>query len=118
MDLVRDVLDAQIVDRKGKRTGKVDGLVVLLRKDRPPKVVFIETGAVTLARRVSQRLAAWMMRRSKSSSVLWRAPCRVPWSRVRKVGVEIRLDVGSKETAASVLNDWLKRHIVGHIPGA
>ena len=55
MDLVRDVLDKQLVDRHGTKMGRVDGIVVELRPGRPPEVIALETGPLTLARRIAGR---------------------------------------------------------------
>jgi sporulation protein YlmC with PRC-barrel domain len=51
MDLIRDVLDKQIVDRTGDRLGKVDGLVLTLTDGGRPRVTAIEVGPTILARR-------------------------------------------------------------------
>jgi hypothetical protein len=60
MDLIRDVLDNQLVDRNGRKMGKVDGIAIELRENKPPRLAYIETGAPTLARRLHPRLARWV----------------------------------------------------------
>ena len=64
--LVAEVLDKQIVDAKKNKLGKVDGLVIVLREGRPPRVAYIECGAAVLARRLGrwcERLALALNRR-------------------------------------------------------
>ena len=61
-DAVRDVLDKQLRGRHRQRLGRVDGLVVELRDDEPPRLAYLELGAVTLARRLHPRLAGWVAR--------------------------------------------------------
>ena len=48
MDLVRDILDAQLVDAHGHNIGRVDGILLELRAGRPPRVAAMELGMVTL----------------------------------------------------------------------
>ncbi len=54
--LIRDVLDDQMIDKKKRKIGKVDGIVVELRKDKPPRVAYIENGMSVAANRISSRL--------------------------------------------------------------
>ena len=42
IDLVRDVLDKQLVDLHEKRMGKADGVILVLEGDGPPRVKCIE----------------------------------------------------------------------------
>ena len=42
MDLGRQILDQQLVDRNGLNLGKVDGVVLELRRDRPPRIAAIQ----------------------------------------------------------------------------
>ena len=60
MNLTRDILDQQVVDRAGQRLGKVDGVILELRDGEPPRVAAIEIGPVTLTRRIHPRLAEWL----------------------------------------------------------
>jgi len=60
MDLIRDVLDNQIVDRNQRNMGKVDGIVMELRDREPPRLAYIEVGMPTLARRLHPRLQRWV----------------------------------------------------------
>src|SRR5919108_461534 len=61
--LTHDVLDSQLMDREGRPCGKVDGIVLVVGEHgTPPRVVALEVGALTLARRLHPRLARWLMR--------------------------------------------------------
>ena len=119
MDLLRDVLDNQLVDRNGIRMGKVDGLVAELRDGAPPRLAFVEIGAVALARRLGPRAGRWV-------AGLWarlggeraREPHRVPWSKVRDVGLDVDLDLDVEETSVNDWQDWLRNRVIDRIPGA
>jgi hypothetical protein len=60
LDLVRDILDVQLIDKKKCRIGRADGVLLDMRSGRAPRVAALEIGAVTLARRVHPRLARWL----------------------------------------------------------
>ena len=109
MDLIRDVLDNQLVDRRLKRIGKVDGIVVELRPNAPPLVKYLETGWATKAQRLQRRLGAWMRQRSQ--------PYRIPWGHVRDVGVEVKVDLDARQTAVLDVEKRLRKFLL-RIPGA
>ena len=106
-DLVHDILDKQLVDRNQRKMGKVDGLVIELHPKTAPTLKYIEVGALTRARRVSSRLA----RRIKAE------PYRIPWDKVRDVGVDIQVDVDAEKTPALRVERFLREKIVRRIPG-
>ena len=137
MDLVRDVLDKQLVirdkrpkrDKRAKRDerdkggegdehriGKVDGLVLEIAPGKRPRVAAIEVGAVVLARRLHPRLARWtaaLLRRLGAPS----EPFRIPWSRVRDVGMDVEVDLELGETRLHAWQQWLRQKVMGRIPG-
>jgi hypothetical protein len=116
--LIRDVLDDQLIDRKKRPLGKVDGVIIVLRKEKPPRVAYLETGLSTVAHRLSPRLGRftekigrkWGMRRGK--------PFRIPWAKVRKSGIDVEVDLDADETPVMDWEKWLNRHIIGRIPWA
>jgi len=123
MDLVRDVLDKQLVDRRQRRLGKVDGLVLAIPEagtggDGQPRVAAIEVGALVLARRLSPRLARWTAALFARLGAPEREPYRIPWSRVRDVGLDVEVEVEIEETPLHRWQRQLRRHLIGRIPGA
>jgi sporulation protein YlmC with PRC-barrel domain len=119
MELVRDILDKQVVDRNETKMGKVDGIVAELREGAPPRVAFIEIGSVALARRLGPRLGRLVSRLSaRLGGEAHREPYRVPWQKVRDIGVDIELDLEVHETTIFDWQDWLRDHVIGKIPGA
>jgi hypothetical protein len=119
MDLVRDILDKQVVDRGQVKIGKVDGIVAELRDGRPPKIVAVELGSVALARRLGRRPGAWMSQlATRLGGPRHAAPHRITWHKVRDIGVDIEFDIDVRETAIFDWQDWLRDHVVGRIPGA
>ncbi|RUM23929.1 hypothetical protein EFQ99_18290 [Rhizobium vallis] len=119
MDLLRDVLDKQLVDRNGVKMGKVDGIVAELRPNSPPRVVAIEVGAIVMARRFGRRPKRWITwLASRLGGDRHSTPHRVAWSAVRDIGVDVELDVAVTDTGIFDWQDWLRDRVVSKIPGA
>ena len=117
INLVRDVLDKQLVDRRREKMGKVDGIVLELEDARPPRVAAVEVGPATLARRLHPRLARW----AESISRRWLGGSggayRIPWEKLSGHGVELRVELYGDETPALAWERWLREHVVSRIPG-
>jgi len=118
MELVRDLLDAQLVDADERLLGRVDGVLLEVRADRPPRVLAVEVGMLTLVRRINPRLARWLRAAAiRWLPVSWR-PVRIPLTAFRDVGIDIEIDVdeGTKMRLLR-LERWLSRHVVQRLPG-
>jgi len=118
MDLVRDLLDKQALDRQGRKMGKLDGVVLELRKDMPPHVAFVEIGPVTLARRLGPAFGRLMQAIDAGFGAGDGAPLRIPLSKVADVGIDVHVDLEADQTRVWAWEQWLRRHVVGRIPGA
>jgi hypothetical protein len=117
MDLFRDCLDQQIVDRNDRRIGRVDGIILEVEPNRPPRVAYVEVGVVTLADRVSPSLRARMIQLMKRLGIQ-SDRFQIPWGKIR-VGVnEVIADIVAEETTVMELELWLRKKIIGRIPGA
>jgi hypothetical protein len=92
MDLVREVLDKQVIDRGRTHIGKVDSIVVELREGKPPRVVAIEIGSIALMRRLGPRAERWMTKMaSKLGGSRHSRPHRISWAKVRDIGHRCRI---------------------------
>ena len=117
MDLIRDCLDKQIDDRSKRRMGRVDGIVLEVEPGRPPRVAYIELGVKTLMDRFSSRLGNAIAHLLKRRHLDY-APYRIPWGKI-KVGLnEVRADVEAEKTPALEWELWLRKKVIGRIPGA
>ena len=110
MDLIRDVLDNQIVDRNQRRLGKIDGIIVEFRDGKPPLLVAVETGWVTKARRIHERLGRWLWRRGSR-------PYRIPWTKIRDVGTDVEFAIDAQETPLLRTENRLRK-VLTRIPGS
>lgn len=117
MYLVAEVLDQEICDSRGKPAGRVDGLVIELRDDAPPRVAYVEVSPITFISRVSGRVASWYARHDRRFGEGRGIPFRIPWNRLTPSGTSLRMDLDSEATPILAVEQWLRRHIVDKIPG-
>jgi hypothetical protein len=117
MDLIRDCLDELLVDRAVRPMGHVDGIILEVESGRQPRVAYIELGAITLADRLSGRLGKIVARLTKRARIS-AGRYRIPWRKLT-VGLNtVAADVEAEKTPALAWELWLRRNIIGRIPGA
>lgn len=117
MDLVRDCLDKQIDDRDKRRMGRVDGLIMEIEEGRQPRVAYVELGVKTLMNRLSKRLgraSVWVMKRFDIDH----DPYRIPMGKIRIGLNKVDADVEAEKTPALEWELWLRKKVIGRIPGA
>ena len=117
MRLVAEVLDKQLCDSKGRKSGRVDGIVIELRDDKPPRLAYLEVSPVTLLSRFNRRFARWYARHDRKLGEGRGVPFRVPWTRIAPDGPTLVMDIDGEATPIFALEDWLRRKIVERIPG-
>jgi sporulation protein YlmC with PRC-barrel domain len=115
MDLVSDVLDKQLIDRSGKKMGKVDA-VILEERSGILRVAFLELGGGALARRLHPRLVGLLRGLSRSIGITDGEPFRIPWSRVREVDVNIQVDVDVEDTPAYAWERLVRERLLSRFP--
>ena len=118
MNLVRDVLDKELLDHEGEPMGRVDGLVMHVGKNSQPRVTHIEIGGPVLWERVHPAFGRLSRRIGRLLGPKRREQVRIPWPRVETVGRDIKLDVQARETGAIDWEIWIARNIIEHIPGS
>jgi hypothetical protein len=117
IDVIRDILDKQLVDADDTRMGRADGVVLVIDGDGPPRIDHLELGFAVLARRIHPRLEDWLQSLRKRWGPRRTARQIVPWSKVIDVTEhEIKLDLRAIETPAFDWERWCRR-IVSKIPG-
>lgn len=117
MDLVRDCLDKQIDDQNKRRMGRVDGLILEVEQGQQPRVAYVEIGVTTLMNRLSKRLgraSRWLMQRFDIDP----DPYRIPWGKIRVGLNKVDADVDAEKTPALEWELWLRKKVIGRIPGA
>ncbi len=117
MDLMRDCLDKQLDDRSKRRMGRVDGIILELETGRPPRVAYVEVGVTTLMNRLSLRLGRMTGRLMKRFDIS-PDPYRIAWGKVRVGLNNVEADVEAEKTPALEWELWLRKKVIGRIPGA
>jgi hypothetical protein len=97
--------------------GRVDGIILELEPNRPPRVAYVEVGLTTVADRFSiyvrRRIIGLLNRLDIRTD-----RSRIAWGKIR-VGVnEVTADVDAESTSALAVEMWLRKNIIGKIPGA
>jgi len=115
--LVREVLDKQIVDESHIKVGKVDGLILALRAHRPPRVIAIECGTVTVWSRVSRRLGGWVEALDRRLFGDAAKPVRIRFEHVIEYGIDVVVNIDARRTGAFAVETLLKKTIIDRIPG-
>ena len=116
MDIRRQILDQQLVDRNDLDIGIVDGIVLELRDGAPPRIAALLTGGHLLAQRLHPALERLMRRMTRGWCPGNHEPLRIPWSKVRKIGIDVKVDVAAEE--GMPWEHWVRDHISRRIPGA
>ncbi|HEX3251884.1 MAG TPA: hypothetical protein VHS05_20780 [Pyrinomonadaceae bacterium] len=117
MELMRDCLDKQLDDHNKRRMGRVDGIILDIEEGRQPQVAYVEVGVRTLLNRLSPRFANMVAGGLKTLGVSIE-PYRIAWSKV-KVGLNnVVVEVEAEKTPALEWELWLRKKVIGRIPGA
>src|SRR5205085_9070768 len=97
MDLVRDVLDKQVVDRNYREMGRVDTIVLEVREGKPPLLRAIEIGPAVLAHRLHPALGRLASAIEDIFCVADRRPIRIPFTQVIDIRTSVVVDVAAGE---------------------
>ncbi|WP_320067891.1 PRC-barrel domain-containing protein [Micromonospora sp. RTGN7] len=119
MQLGRQLLDRQIVDRDGRLVGKVDDVEFGVDTDRVPYVTALLTGQGALGQRIGGRVGRLLVavadRFVDDPSA---APLRIPYPMVERVDSAVRLRTRLDELPGSPTEAWVRRHLIDRIPGS
>jgi hypothetical protein len=117
IDVIRDLLDKQLLDRSETKMGRIDGIVLAIG-DGAPKVDHFELGFAVLASRLHPRVEKWFVALRNRRSVRRSARQMVPWSAVQEITPHgVKLDLDAIDTPAFDWERWLRDHVVSKIPG-
>jgi hypothetical protein len=119
LDLIRDILDKQLIDRHCSPMGRADGVVIVIRDGEQPEFDHLQLGATILARRLhprAERVVEWFRRRWP---VRQEAVQVVRWPQIAEItSHDIKVDLEAEETPAMDWERWLRDHVVSRIPGS
>ncbi len=113
------LLDHQLIDEGGELAGKIDDVELAIAPDGGASVDALLSGPGVLATRTGHaRYGLWRERLESAINPDGNAMTRIPMSLVRSIGVSVVLSVPRKRLASTGSEQWVREHIIGHIPGA
>lgn len=111
MDLVRDVLDKQVIDRNGRPMGRVDGIVLELRDGAPPRVDALAIGPAVLGERLHPAIGRWVKAVESVCGVAGGRPLEIAPSEVTLAGDQVRVDRALGDSAAAAVEQGVRKWI-------
>ncbi|MEV0680223.1 hypothetical protein AB0I60_27280 [Actinosynnema sp. NPDC050436] len=113
------LLDRQIVDLHGALVGKVDDVELDLTPDGVPHVTALLVGQRALGHRLGGALGRWLTSvAERLHGPERRPPLRIAFSHVARIGSAVHLSVPAELLDTPPLENWLRTHLIGRIPGA
>jgi hypothetical protein len=117
--LINGILDDQVYDVNGRNAGKVDGIIVVVRRDKPPRVQAIESGFAVLAARIGRPLERLVVAIGRGLGVRKHPRYRIDWSHVTRIEpLGIHLDLDCTRIEIYAWERWLREHVIRRIPFA
>jgi hypothetical protein len=118
MDVLRDLLDKQIIDARHRDAGRVDTVVFELREGAPPRLIAVEVGVTALARRFHPGWSVRLRRALARWGVDLARPVRIPVEHLDwENGVNVRWDDPADPSPVLEWELWWRRHVVAKLPG-
>jgi sporulation protein YlmC with PRC-barrel domain len=117
VDVIRDLLDKQVVDRHGREIGRVDSVIIDVGPGAPPRIVALELGPAVLFRRVHPVAGRWMAALEHAFGVGDGTPLRIQSADIIAIQDQVKVDLAAGETSAATLEHWLRTWL-GSIPGS
>src|SRR4051812_23393762 len=101
--LVRDCLDKQVIDSARRKIGRVDGIVIDPTGPGRPRLIEIEIGASTLARRLPWPFSNWFSKIIRRLSGSPELVATVPWKKIEISRNDVNAAIDGDKTAARQL---------------
>ena len=116
--VVHDLLDKVVLDEGRRNIGRVDGVVLELRRGAPPVISAFEIGGGVWARRLHARIARWAVALGQRSPAVGNGVTRFSMHDVRTTGITVSVKCDGRPTSALAWENWLREHVISRIPGA
>jgi sporulation protein YlmC with PRC-barrel domain len=116
VDVCRDLLDKQVVDRNGRWLGRVDGVVLDRANNGPPRLAAILIGPVALGFRLHPAIGRWMAAVERVWGLSKGRPVRIGLEHIIDIGRYVKTDLSSSDTEALAVEHALRRWLA-RIPG-
>ena len=115
--IVRDLLDKAVVDRNGREMGRVDGIVLELRTNEPPRLSQVLIGASVLGARVNVAFGRWVHGVEHGVGLGDERPIQIDFAHIDEIGDKVKVDLAVGDTGADSLEQRVRRWVL-KIPGS
>jgi hypothetical protein len=114
------LLDRQVIGPNDEQICKIDDLELMqTAPGQPYYVTAILAGPAALGPRIGGPIGRFMVRlRRRLHPSCDAEPPRVAWAVVSEIASAVRIVLQPSQTEVRSLEDWLRRHLIDHIPGA
>jgi sporulation protein YlmC with PRC-barrel domain len=113
------LLDRQLLDREGRRCGKVDDLELTVDEATGSLfVTAIACGPGALLERAGRRRSGRWLRRVVRLLADGDDPGRIPVRHIATIGNHVTLDLEAGALATEVGERWVRDHVIAHLPGS
>lgn len=118
MKLGKHVVDRGLLDKDGRRVGKVDDLILEWDEagEGGPEVVALVSGPTALSRQFSAPARRLTRALYRLLGVPDPAPAVIPWSQVESIEVVINLTVPRRGLAWSPVGNAVNRRFIRRLP--
>ena len=116
--VVHDLLDKPVLDEERRNVGRIDGVVLEIRRGAAPRVSAIEIGGRVWTRRLHPRVARWAVALGNQWPGLSSGVTRFIMGDARTIGTTVSVKRDGRTTPAMAVEHWLRRNVIGRIPGA
>jgi sporulation protein YlmC with PRC-barrel domain len=117
VDVVRDLLDKQVVDRNGREMGRVDGVAFEQRSGEAPRLAELLIGPSVLGDRLHPAVARFISAFESAALSGVARPVRIAAGDIGEIEGQVRIDRPIGETGADIV-ERLVRTWITRIPGA
>jgi sporulation protein YlmC with PRC-barrel domain len=117
---VLELLDRQIVDRRGELAGKVDDLELEVGDgpDALPVVTAILSGPGAIAGRIGGETGRWLAAMEARLLAPGQQPSRIAFELVRRIESGVEIDAAREDLDSDRGERWARDVIIDKIPGA
>jgi hypothetical protein len=115
MDVVSDLLDAQLLDHQRREIGRVDGIEMETRAGRPPRLTAVLVGPSVLGSRLHPALGRWIGAIGVALRLDEGRPIRIDAASLdpeHELKTELSVATGAAGRVEHWLRGWLR-----HLPG-
>jgi sporulation protein YlmC with PRC-barrel domain len=116
MDIVRDLLDKNVIDRNGREMGRVDSILLELGEG-PPRITALLIGPSVLGARLHPALGRAVAALETRLGIARGRPTTIPSADIDHINHKIRVRVAIGETAAAAFEQLVRRWIA-KLPGS